>query len=160
MISAGGISLISAFWVNLDMMYRDGAISQVTGFRLWVGNGAMRQLSSWLQHPISPEWKKIGFMGFGAFFTLILLFLRIRFFWWPLHPAGYSLAVSFAIDYFWCPFFISWLSKTIILRTAGVKGYQRAVPFFFGLILGDFVVGSWWMLFGMVADVQIYHIFI
>ncbi|MAE20053.1 hypothetical protein CMK12_14185 [Candidatus Poribacteria bacterium] len=160
MIAAGGIGLIGAFWVNLDMMYRDGAISRGTGFRLWVGNGAMRQLSGWLQNPISPEWKKIGFMGVGAFFTLILLFLRIRFFWWPLHPAGYSLAVSFAIDYFWCPFFISWLSKTIILRTAGVKGYQRAVPFFFGLILGDFVVGSWWMLFGMVADVKIYHIFI
>ena len=43
MIAAGGISLISAFWVNLDMMYRDGAISQV---RLW-------RLGS-LEHEIFP----------------------------------------------------------------------------------------------------------
>tara|TARA_B100000470_G_C19672110_1_gene338048 strand:- start:395 stop:601 length:207 start_codon:yes stop_codon:yes gene_type:complete len=47
------------------------------------------------------------FMGMGVFLTLVLLVLRIRFFWWPLHPAGYLLAVSFAIDYFWFPFFIS-----------------------------------------------------
>ncbi len=107
MIVAGFISLICAFWVNLDMMYRDGATSKVTGFRLWVGSRAMKQLSDWLQNPIAPEWDKIGFMGFGAFFTFLLLWFRIQFFWWPLHPDGYPLAVSFAIDYFWCPFFIS-----------------------------------------------------
>ena len=160
MIVAGIISLVCAFWVNLDMMYRDGATSKVTGFRLWVGNGAMNQLSSWLQNPITSEWQKIGFISFGAFFTFILFWFRIFFFWWPLHPAGYSLAVSFAIDYFWCPFFISWLLKTIVLKTVGVKGYQRVVPFFFGLILGDFVAGTLWMIVGMVADVPVYHIFI
>ncbi|MEE2910509.1 MAG: DUF6785 family protein [Candidatus Poribacteria bacterium] len=160
MIVAGIISLVCAFWVNLDMMYRDGATSKVTGFRLWVGNGAMNQLSSWLQNPITSEWQQIGFISFGAFFTFILFWFRILFFWWPLHPAGYSLAVSFAIDYFWCPFFISWLLKTIVLKTVGVKGYQRVVPFFFGLILGDFVAGALWMIVGMVADVPVYHIFI
>ena len=160
MIAAGFISLICAFWANLDMMYRDGATSKVAGFRLWVGSGAMKQLSGWLQNPIAPEWDKIGFMGLGAFFTSLLLWFRIRFFWWPLHPAGYPLAVSFAIDYFWCPFFISWLLKTIILKTVGIKGYQRMIPFFFGLILGDFVIGASWMILGMIADIPVYHIFI
>jgi hypothetical protein len=99
-------------------------------------------------------------MGVGAVLTLLLLVLRMRFFWWPLHPAGYALAVSFAIDYFWVPFLISWGSKSIILKYGKVKGYQRAIPFFSGLILGDFVVGSLWMLFGVLTQQQVYMIFI
>ena len=89
------------------MMYRDGALAKVTRFRFWVGRGAFAKLEKWLLYPVSSDWLGISFMGMGVFQTLVLLVLRIRFFWWPLHPAGYLLAVSFAIDYFWFPFFIS-----------------------------------------------------
>ena len=92
---------------------------------------------------------------FAAFF-----FLDLGLFWWPLHPAGYPLAVSFAIDYFWFPFLISWSLKSIILKLRGIRDYQQAVPFFFGSILGDFVVGSLWMVFGMLAQQHVYTIFI
>ena len=107
MIIAGLLSLICSFWSNLDMMYRDGALAKVTRFRFWVGRGAFAKLEKWLLYPVSSDWLGISFMGMGVFLTLVLLVLRIRFFWWPLHPAGYLLAVSFAIDYFWFPFFIS-----------------------------------------------------
>ena len=106
-IIAGSLSLICSFWSNLDMMYRDGALAKVTRFRFWVGRGAFAKLEKWLLYPVSSDWLGISFMGMGVFQTLVLLVLRIRFFWWPLHPAGYLLAVSFAIDYFWFPFFIS-----------------------------------------------------
>jgi hypothetical protein len=84
-----------------------GALAKVTGFRFWVGRGAFAKLEKWLLDPVPSDWLGISFMGMGVFLTLVLLVLRIRFFWWPLHPAGYLLAVSFAIDYFWFPFFIS-----------------------------------------------------
>ena len=99
-------------------------------------------------------------MGVGAALTLMLFILRLRFFWWPLHPAGYALAVSFAIDYFWFTFLISWALKSIILKYGRVKGYQRAIPFFFGLMLGDFVVGALWMVFGVLTQQQVYMIFL
>ena len=160
MIIAGLLSLVCVFWSNLDMMYRDGALAKVTGFRSWVGRGAFTKLEKWLLYPVSSDWLRISFMGIGSLLTLVLLVLRIRFVWWPLHPAGYSLAVSFAIDYFWFPFFISWSLKSIILKTRGIRGYQKAVPFFLGLILGDFVVGSLWMVFGILAQQHVYMIFI
>ena len=99
-------------------------------------------------------------MCLGIVLTLILHILRTHFYWWPLHPAGYPLAVSFAIDYFWFTFFISWFLKTIILKSSGVKGYQRTIPFFFGLILGDFVVGALWMVFGTLTQQQVYMIYL
>ena len=160
MTAAAALAIICSFWTNLDMLYRDGAIARVTAFRLWVGNGTFTRLERWLFHPVAPDFIRTSFMGVGGLLTLILLVLRLRFFWWPLHPAGYALAVSFAIDYFWFPFFISWVLKSLILKSGRVKGYQRAIPFFLGLILGDFVIGSLWMIFGVLTQQQVYMIFI
>jgi hypothetical protein len=47
-----------------------------------------------------------------------------------------------------------------MLKSKGIRGYQQAVSFFFGLILGDFVVGSLWMVFGMLTQQHVYMIFI
>jgi hypothetical protein len=41
----------------------------------------------------------------------------------------------------WLPIFVSWLAKVLILRYGGLRGYRRALPFFLGLILGEFFVG-------------------
>ena len=136
MIIAGLLSLICSFWSNLDMMYRDGALAKVTRFRFWVGRGAFAKLEKWLLYPVSSDWLGISFMGMGVFLTLVLLV------------------------FFWFPFFISWSLKSIILKSRGIRGYQQAVPFFLGLILGDFVVGSLWMVFGMLTQQHVYMIFI
>ena len=160
MMAASVLALICGVATHLDMLYRDGALARVPFFKLWVGSGTFRRLESWLYHPVPPDLPRIGFMGVGALLTVILFILRLRFFWWPLHPAGYALAVSFAIDYFWFTFFISWALKSIILKAGQVKGYQRAIPFFFGLILGDFVTGALWMVFGVLTQQQVYMIYL
>ncbi|MFP6721442.1 MAG: DUF6785 family protein [Candidatus Poribacteria bacterium] len=154
------VALIVGMWTNLDMMYRDGALAQVSFFKIWVADTAFNRLENWLFHPTPPDTLRTVFMGLGILLTLILHILRTRFYWWPLHPAGYPLAVSFAIDYFWFTFFISWVLKTIILKSRGVKGYQRTILFFFGLILGDFVVGALWMVFGALTQQQVYMIYL
>ena len=154
------VALIVGMWTNLDMMYRDGALAGVSFFKVWVADAAFNRLGNWLFHPTPPDTLRTVFIGIGALLTLILHILRTRFYWWPLHPAGYPLAVSFAIDYFWFTFFISWVLKTIILKSSGVKGYQRAIPFFFGLILGVFVVGALWMVFGLLTQQQVYMIYL
>ena len=102
----------------------------------------------------------MAFMGGGVVLTLILFILRMRFFWWPLHPAGYPLAVSSSIDYFWFTFFISWALKAVILKYGKVRGYQRAIPFFFGLILGDFITDGLWMVYGVLTHQQVYMIYL
>ncbi|MBW3623733.1 MAG: hypothetical protein KY468_10040 [Armatimonadetes bacterium] len=39
------------------------------------------------------------------------------------------------------PLFVSWLIKVLILRYGGLSGYRRALPFFFGLVVGEFTAG-------------------
>ena len=52
----------------------------------------------------------------------------------------------------WFPIFIAWLLKRVILRASGLQGYRTAVPFFLGLVLGEFVVGSVWNILGLVRN--------
>ena len=95
---------------------------------------------------------------------LMVVFLRglctWSFLWWPFHPAGYALSVSFAMDYFWFCFFIAWLAKLLIVRFGGMKAHNAAVPFFLGLVLGDYVAGSFWALYGPLQHLTTYKIYI
>lgn len=54
------------------------------------------------------------------------------------------------MEQLWFPMFVSWLIKWTILRYGSVKAYRKAVPFFVGLVLGEFVVGCGWDLVGIM----------
>jgi uncharacterized membrane protein required for colicin V production len=47
-------------------------------------------------------------------------------------------------------------AKFLTLRFGGLGFYRRALPFFFGLILGEITVGSLWTILGMVLDIPTY----
>jgi len=56
----------------------------------------------------------------------------------------------------WFVFFIAWAIKISILRYGGLRAYRRATPFFLGLILGEFTVGSIWTIIGIIFDIPSY----
>jgi hypothetical protein len=41
----------------------------------------------------------------------------------------------------WLPVCLTWLLKGVLLRYGGLRAYRRALPFFLGLILGEFSAG-------------------
>ena len=83
---------------------------------------------------------------------------RARFLWWPFHPIGYILAGTFTLEWLWCSLFVGWLVKWLILRYGGLRLYRQALPFFIGLILGDYVAGALWALVGCLTGVQTYRV--
>ena len=98
-------------------------------------------MATWISTPTQPDAGAMKAYGFGAFFVLLLSFLRARFVWWPFHPAGYLVSGSFGLFRLWFPIFLSWLIKTLLLRYGGLRAYRAALPFFLGLILGEFGAG-------------------
>ena len=57
---------------------------------------------------------------------------------------------------FWFSIFISFAAKYILLRSGGLKFLKKSRPFFFGLILGQFVVAGFWSILGITLKRTIY----
>ena len=134
---------IAAFWAYLHTMYQVGFESaRFRGPAIWAfGSEPWQKLDSWIQSPQRADPGTMGAYAFGCLFTLFLAAMRVRFAWWPFHPAGYLVAGSFGLFRLWLPIFVSWLIKVLLLRYGGLRAYRRALPFFIGLILGEFVAG-------------------
>ncbi len=56
----------------------------------------------------------------------------------------------------WVPLLIAWVLKGSVLRLGGRGLYIRFLPFFYGLILGQAVVGSLWSLASVVTGKRMY----
>jgi len=110
--------------------------------------------------PENTNRTHVNAMVVGALLVAGLRSIRTGIVSFPFHPAGYALAISFAMDYFWFAFFVSWALKAVIVRYTGMTGHRKAIPFFTGLILGDYVVGSIWAIIGPVLAKQTYKVFI
>jgi len=80
----------------------------------------------------------------GAVAVLFLAMMRLRFWWWPLHPIGYVAANTWGLQLWAMPFFVGWMAKTLIVRYAGLALYRRTIPFAVGLIVGDLLNSGLW----------------
>lgn len=159
-ILASLLALLASNWANLRVCYDAGAAAKCRGFKAWVGWESYNDLRRWLEVPVQPDYRGSLWLA-GAFAaTVFCNSMRRRFLWWPFHPAGYPLAVSFAMDYFWWAVFIAWLIKAAVLKWGGMKAYRRGIPFALGLILGDYVIGSIWAIIGPACGIPTYKIFI
>jgi hypothetical protein len=83
----------------------------------------------------------------------------MKFFWWPFHPAAYAaVSGSWAVSYIWFSLWLAWAAKLIFLKYGGLNTHRKAIPFFLGLILGQFVVGSIWTILGVLFRIPTYGI--
>lgn len=152
MILATFVGIFSAFWRSLDVDFKiNGAVSS------WVSDDATTLLTYWLNNPTGTDYTALFFTTAGLGFTLALMFLRLCFLWWPLHPIGFPIASDWTMSYFWFSIFLSWAIKRAILRYGGLHAYRRAMPFFLGLILGEFAMGGLWDVIDRISGVLMYQ---
>ncbi len=159
-VGATLFATVCAFWANLHVTFDAGATGRSLGYKFWLGFESFDRLAGWMQTPEKRNTTQMAYTAGGALMVLGLRVMRGAFLWWPFHPAGYALAVSFAMDYFWFAFFVSWFIKALIVRFGGMKAHNSFVPFFMGLILGDYVFGALWAIYGPANGLQVYRIFI
>lgn len=151
------VGTLASFWAYLHVLYKEGA-SSATGFVVGIGWETFERLEDWLGSPTGPDAGAIRSMSLAATITFVLYFLRHRFLWWPFHPIGYVMtsATWGGLADFWFSVFLGWSIKVIILRFFGARAHRRAVPFFLGLVLGDYVVSSTWSLIGTIFRIPTY----
>lgn len=146
---------IAHFWSYLHIAYNLGANGQMTGWGTYgYGVEAFTRLQDWVTNPTGPRLDVIGAIVWGLGSTLGLMALQSQYVWLPLHPLGYAISNGWSAHWTYSSLFVAWAAKSIITRYWGYKGYLGAVPFFMGLVLGEFVVGGLWTVVGMLAGQQ------
>ena len=114
-------------------------------------------LSSWLVNPKPTDWLATSVLGLAFAANLGIMFLRSRFVWCPLHPAGYVIGVApGTTDVIWFPLLLAMVAKWLILKHGGINAYRKAVPFFIGLVLGEALMGCFWPLLSLILRSAVY----
>ena len=154
------IGIVAAYWNILRMYYIKGAgTPYVNQWRTDMGLMPYRQLRAWLDYPADSGLASLPYISGGMLATFLLMFLRTNFLWWPIHPIGFAVGHSFIIDLIWMPMCVSWCLKKIVLQYGGIRAYRRSMPFFIGLLLGDYLSGCIFSLIGVIFDIPMYRVF-
>jgi len=98
----------------------------------------------------------VRFLSVGVILTSVMLVCRLRFIWWPFHPLAYPLSANGNFAKLWFPVFLAWFIKLLLLRHGGVRAYRQALPVFFGVMLGEFLMGTIWAVIGLILGQQMY----
>ncbi len=149
------VGTISSAWAYYAQGYHyGGAVYGEQAQCRWT----YEQLKQWLINPQSIDIGAVSASGGAIALTTLLMVLRRRFIWWPFHPAGYALSLSFwNTSWYWFSIFLSWGIKAILFQTGGLRTYRRAMPFFIGLVIGEFIVGAIWTLIGIALERPMYR---
>jgi hypothetical protein len=153
MMLAGAAGALAGFWAMLHLNYIYGATAKAGTF----GPEAYNRLTGWLNSPEKPSYPKGMAIVAGLLISFFLEGMRLRFPAWPFHPLGFAVTASWEINLVWMPLFIAWLCKLLILRYGGLTGFRNSLPFFFGLIMGQFFVGSIVNIIGIALEVPTYQ---
>ena len=134
-------SLAAGTWTNMQIGYTYGGnnLGSYPGFAFnwdymlpWMHDAHEANVRGWI------------FTGIGGLAEGLLLLAQKKWFWWPLHPLGFTVAVGWLTSEIWFPAFVAWLLKLCIVGYGGVRIYQLFKPFFIGMILGEVSVAGFW----------------
>lgn len=116
----------------------------------WFWVGSPQAAARWVNDMITskPQANLLGWVltAGGAGIMAWLTAMRQQVMWWPFHPLGFALGGIWMMDQLWSTILLTWLIKGTIMRYGGVKTFQRARPFFLGLILGQFACNGFWLV--------------
>lgn len=149
------LGIFAAYWALLHSLYINGVTPTMAGNAF--GAETWNSLSGWLQNPQKTNLPAIMAIGIGFLFSLFLALMRLQFTWWMFHPVGYAVSSTWSMDHLWFSMFLAWLIKSLMLRYGGARVYRPAVPFFIGLVMGEFVMGSLWTIYGAIAGKVVYR---
>ena len=152
-----GVALVLASYMSMTMMYRYGFLGMraslaYTNFQ-WQTLNAGGRIASYLTDPGAAAVKPGGIMAVaaGAGVVLFLGFMRLRFWWWPFHPLGYIAANTWGGQWWYMPFLVGWLLKTLVIRYGGLRLYRALVPMAVGAIVGDVANTGIWTAVAVVT---------
>jgi hypothetical protein len=147
------VGLLVSYYSYFNVTYHYGGLNLEPYCYMSASQEFFRRAASAMQYPTGTNFKELLFLLGGIAFMGFLLFMRYRFIWWPLHPAGYLMHLTWIAGVIWCSFLVGWLLKYVILKFGGVLEYHRLRPIFLGVVVGESIIGVIWVIINMFARV-------
>jgi hypothetical protein len=133
------VALTISTWTYLDQAYKVGVLNF---------NDADWGATNNVRVAFDLAHQKIQGTGVGRLFytgpfvaglalTAFVMFMRARFYWWPLHPIGLLACQGWNPDRIWLPFMIGWCIKVGISKFAGGRMLREGRLFFIGVIMAE-----------------------
>jgi hypothetical protein len=144
---------ISGAVIVLTGIYRYGWFGLSCAYGGWLGPMSINDGHTIVNRllPSEPDYRAMAGVAAGAAVTIGLGLMRLRFWWWPLHPVGYLASNTWGSHWWFIPFFIGWVGKVAVTRYGGLRLYRRTIPLAVGLIVGDLLNGLVWSFFQVIA---------
>jgi len=145
------VSFLASSWIAIKLAYTYGGINLNNWFFVSGPQVPFKYVAAHINHP--AEANMLGWFCkiIGAVLMGILMVMRYRFLWWPLHPIGFTIGSVWLIDQLWLSIFLVWLLKTLILKYGGVRLFRQTRPFFLGLILGQYSAAGFWFIIDLIT---------
>jgi hypothetical protein len=147
------VGLLASYYSYFKVTYHYGGLNLEHYCYMSASQNFFYRSASAIQYPTNTNFLELLFMLAGAGFMGFMLFMRYRFIWWPLHPAGYLMHLTWIAGVVWFSFFIGWLTKYFLLKSGGVGEYRRLRPVFLGVVIGESLIGCVWVIVNMFARV-------
>jgi hypothetical protein len=159
MLGGFAVSLGVGVFVMMTGLYHYGFFNTGSGTAPYWPSLMSRHDGNAIQYLITnPSGPDVhGILGFiaGAVVCVALGVLRLRFWWWPLHPVGYIVAMGWGQSQYTFPFFFGWAAKALVIRYGGLRLYRWTVPLAIGVIVGDLLNATIWSVIGLVSQGRI-----
>jgi len=131
------IAILVFFWASMKVCYQVGLGSGISYYPyVAVPHSTIAEMDDAVRYPSGADLATSVAMGVGLVTTLILMWLKLRFQWWPLHPVALPVAMASTIQAVTPVIFVTWLIKLLLLRYGGLKAHRTALPLFLGLLAG------------------------
>ena len=140
------ITLTMSLWMNVRLGYENGGLQLDPWFAKDGTKVPPQNSADLIKGARDMSVFNWGWLGFGGFFTYMLMLARSRFLWFPLHPLGFLMSLTYPMNRLWFSIFLGWLLKVSITRFGGSDTYRKTTPVFLGLVLGDVFMMAFWLI--------------
>jgi F0F1-type ATP synthase assembly protein I len=144
------VGFLVAIWLHLRSYYAFGAggVRALEGWGAGISKTEYQVLTGYAKALSPADTSRMIAIGGGMVMATGLMFLRMSFLRFPLHPLAFAMTTSYG-ELIWGNFFLVWLIKSIVFKLGGMRAYRQLIPGFIGLALGHFFTAG--VLYGLIG---------
>ncbi len=162
MLTAVCVGCVVAFGSMVYFAYTSGGAGNDGWAARLLARDGFEMVSNGLQDNATPKGvaqaagertSSLWAYGIGAAIVAALGTARFLFAAWPLHPLGFVTMVTYPTGQIWFSIMVGWMLKLLVMRYGGSGLYAKLKPAAIGLIAGEALAATGFMLAKIIGEV-------